>query len=102
MAARLGRALLLAGVLGTAAAGPDLVAELDYGTFRGAYSAAYNISYWQKIPFAAPPVGENRFRAPQPPQAVMGGVYDSSGFFDMCPCRTVCASFDLVNRVAFG
>lgn len=39
----------------------DLVASLDYGTFQGAYNAQYNISYWQKIPFAAPPVGENRW-----------------------------------------
>jgi hypothetical protein len=38
----------------------DLVASLDYGTFQGAYSAQYNISYWQKIPYAAPPLGENR------------------------------------------
>lgn len=38
----------------------DLVASLDYGTFQGAYSDEYNISYWQKIPYAAPPVGENR------------------------------------------
>lgn len=38
----------------------DLVVELDYGTFQGAYSEKYNISYWQKIPFAAPPVGKNR------------------------------------------
>jgi hypothetical protein len=38
----------------------DLLASLDYGTFQGAYSAQYNISYWQKIPFAAPPIGENR------------------------------------------
>ena len=90
MAAWLGRALLLVGAMGTAA-GQDLVAELDYGTFRGAYSARYNISYWQKIPFAAPPVGENRFRAPQPPVSVTG-VYDSSQFFDMCPCRTVCSA----------
>ncbi len=38
----------------------DLIAALDYGTFQGAYSEKYNISYWQKIPFAAPPVGKNR------------------------------------------
>ena len=38
----------------------DLLAKLDYGTFQGAYSDQYNISYWQKIPFAAPPVGQNR------------------------------------------
>lgn len=65
-----------------------LLAETDYGSFQGAYSETYNISYWQKIPYAAPPVGENRFRGPQPPQSIEG-VYDSSQPFDMCPQRTV-------------
>lgn len=50
-------------LIGTISAVPTLSATLDYGTFRGAYSSAYNISYWTKILFAAPPVGENRFRA---------------------------------------
>ncbi|KAK1512833.1 carboxylesterase [Colletotrichum tamarilloi] len=71
-----------------------LLAELDYGNFQGAYSDQYNISYWQKIPYAAPPVGENRFRGPQPPAAVEGVVYDSSQPFDMCPQRTVNGSED--------
>ncbi|KAK3695366.1 carboxylesterase [Podospora appendiculata] len=73
-----------------------LVAALDYGAFQGAYSKQYNISYWQKIPFAAPPTGENRFRAPQPPLPVTNnhGVYDSSQPFDMCPQRTVNGSED--------
>lgn len=71
-----------------------LIATLDYGTFQGAHSHEFNISYWQKIPFAAPPVGQNRFRAPQPPvnlTALYGTdyVYDSSQEFDMCPQRTV-------------
>lgn len=75
--------------LASPALGQDLVASLDYGTFEGAYSKQYNISYWQKIPFAAPPVGENRFRAPQPPLQITNGTYDSSQPFDMCPQRTV-------------
>jgi hypothetical protein len=41
-------------------AAQDTLATLDYGAFQGAYSEKYNISYWQKIPFAAPPIGENR------------------------------------------
>ncbi|KAK3941567.1 carboxylesterase [Diplogelasinospora grovesii] len=74
---------------------PKLVAELDYGTFQGAYSSVYNISYWQRIPFAAPPTGSNRFRAPQPPIPLPdGAVYNSSQPFDMCPQRTVNGSED--------
>ena len=89
-----GRLLVsLFGFLGVVAPGvlaQDLLAMLDYGTFQGAYSQQYNISYWQKIPYAAPPVGENRFRAPQPPVPIPAGrVYNSTQAFDMCPQRTV-------------
>lgn len=66
-----------------------LLADLDYGSFEGAYSEQYNISYWQKIPFAAPPVGENRFRAPQPPLPIRGGTYNSTQTFYYCVQRTV-------------
>ncbi|KAI9155070.1 Para-nitrobenzyl esterase [Paramyrothecium foliicola] len=87
---------LLLSLLTLAAAAPaddTLLAALDYGSFQGAYSARYNISYWQRIPYAAPPTGQNRFRAPQPPLPI-DGVYDSSRTFDMCPQRTVNGSED--------
>ncbi|TVY41690.1 putative secreted lipase [Lachnellula occidentalis] len=74
--------------------GQDFTASLDYGTFQGSYSSSYNISYWRKIPFAAPPIGENRFRGPQPPAPIINGTYDSSQSFDMCPQRTVNGSED--------
>ncbi|KAM3086692.1 hypothetical protein ACMFMG_000817 [Clarireedia jacksonii] len=61
-----------------------LTASLDYGTFQGAYSSKYNITYYQKIPFAAPPVGNNRFRAPQPPLRI-NGTYNSTQTFPACP-----------------
>ncbi|KAI0137013.1 carboxylesterase [Xylariales sp. AK1849] len=80
----------------------DLAASLDYGTFEGAYNAVYNISYWQKIPFAAPPVGENRFRAPQPPLPITDGTYNSSQYFDMCPQRTVNGSEDCLYLGLYG
>ncbi|KAI1864259.1 hypothetical protein JX265_008630 [Neoarthrinium moseri] len=71
-----------------------LLASLDYGSFQGTYDVRYNISYWQKIPYAAPPVGGNRFRAPQPPLPITSGVYNSSQPFDMCPQRAVNGSED--------
>lgn len=86
--------LLLSGFLATGASAQDLVAELDYGTFEGAYSARYNISYWQKIPFAQPPVGDLRFRGPQPPLPITNGTFNSSQPFDMCVQRTVNGSED--------
>lgn len=66
----------------------ELTAALDYGTFQGSYSPEY-ISYWRKIPFAAPPTGENRFRAPQPPLPITNGTYDSDQSYDCCPQRTM-------------
>lgn len=74
------------------ASGQTLLANLDYGSFEGAYSELYNLSYWQKIPFAAPPVGENRFRAPQPPLTINSGIYNSTQTFDYCTQRTVSIS----------
>src|SRR5690349_19168100 len=67
----------------------QLTASLDYGIFEGSYSSTYNISYWRKIPFAAPPIGENRFRAPQPPIPIANGKYNSDQSYDYCPQRTV-------------
>lgn len=87
--------ILLLSLLSCLASAQSLLATLDYGAFRGAYSPAYNISYWQKIPFAAPPTGALRFRGPQPPAPLANGsVYDSSQLFDMCPQRTVNGSED--------
>ncbi|KUI54057.1 Lipase 1 [Cytospora mali] len=89
------RALFVLSVaLSTSVLAQDLIAELDYGTFEGAYSSAYNISYWQKIPFAQPPVGDLRFRGPQPPLSITNGTYNSTQEFDMCPQRTVNGSED--------
>ncbi|KAI0537608.1 carboxylesterase [Xylaria digitata] len=79
-----------------------LTATLDYGTFQGAYDSTYNISYWRKIPFAAPPVGQNRFRAPQPPLPILHDVYDSSQPFDMCPQRTINGSEDCLYLGLYG
>ena len=70
------------------------LAVLSYGTFQGAYSSTYNITYFRKLPFAAPPVGVNRFRAPQPPDPITDGTYNSSATYDLCPQRTVNGSED--------
>ncbi|KAJ4396967.1 hypothetical protein N0V93_001190 [Gnomoniopsis smithogilvyi] len=87
--------LSLLSLLSCHASAQDLRATLDYGTFDGAYSATYNISYWQKIPFAQPPIGPLRFRGPQPPLPLANGtVYNSTQSYDMCPQRTVNGSED--------
>ncbi|KAJ5663511.1 hypothetical protein N7507_004242 [Penicillium longicatenatum] len=72
----------------------DPLVQLNYGNFQGKYDTTYNISYFRKIPFAAPPIGQNRFRAPQPPLKINESVYDTDQTFDMCPQRTVNGSED--------
>lgn len=76
-------------LLNVIVSGQELIASLSYGTFQGSYSSRYNISFWRKIPFAAPPIGENRFRAPQPPVSITNGTYNSDQSFDSCPQRNV-------------
>lgn len=77
---------------------PLLLANLTYGNFLGSYSPEYNITYWQKIPYAAPPVGPLRFRAPQPPLPENSNgsttIYNSTQPYDLCPQRTVNGSED--------
>lgn len=80
----------------------DPLVELDYGQFQGKYDSTYNLSYFRKIPFAAPPTGENRFRAPQPPLRITHGVYDTDQDFDMCPQRTVNGSEDCLYLGLFS
>lgn len=87
-------ALLLSGV-SAASSYPNPIANLSSGIYQGKYDSTYNISYFRKIPFAAPPTGVNRFRAPQPLQPLPSGeLYDSSATFDMCIQRTVNGSED--------
>jgi acetylcholinesterase len=51
--------------------------NLDYGTFRGRESEE-TVDFYN-IPFAAPPVGSLRFRAPRPPlNLTMLGIQDAT------------------------
>ncbi|CBF70087.1 hypothetical protein AN6148.2 [Aspergillus nidulans FGSC A4] len=94
---------LLTTVIGgtNAATNSDPLIHLTYGSFQGRYDSTYNISYFRKIPFAAPPTGENRFCAPQPPLPVRDGIYDTDQSFDMCPQRTVNGSEDCLYLVIY-
>ncbi|MDP4098901.1 carboxylesterase/lipase family protein [Paenibacillus sp. P96] len=47
-------------------------------------TAADGTISWKGIPYAQPPVGNLRFRAPQPPQA-WEGIRDASQFGPVCP-----------------
>lgn len=57
------------------------VVAVDSGKLRGDETAG--VSSWKGIPFAAPPVGANRWRAPQPP-AAWPGVRDATQYGHDC------------------
>ncbi|KAJ5805675.1 uncharacterized protein N7503_003277 [Penicillium pulvis] len=80
----------------------DPLVQLNYGNFQGKYDTTYNLSYFRKIPFAAPPTGQNRFRGPQPPLKINESVYDTDQTFDMCPQRTVNGSEDCLYLGLFS
>ena len=48
------------------------VRQTKYGQGRGVPGEHEGIELFKGIPFAAPPVGELRFRAPQPPESWEG------------------------------
>jgi para-nitrobenzyl esterase len=58
-----------------------LVVKIDTGTLKGTSEAG--VLSWKGIPFAAPPVGELRWRAPQP-SANWQGVRDASTYSSDC------------------
>ena len=53
--------------------------KVENGRLRGLAGSDPRITVYKGIPFAAPPVGENRFRAPQP-AADWKGVYNAFEF----------------------
>lgn len=55
------------------------IVDTENGTVRGIPAADPRITAFKGIPFAAPPIGENRWRAPQPCQN-WDGILDCSQF----------------------
>ncbi len=60
----------------------SVVVQTKYGKVRGVCTKDGYV--WRGIPYAAPPVGKNRFKAPQDPQGWQG-VYDAQRFRAICP-----------------
>lgn len=62
----------------------SLDVSLSIGTFRGV-STTTGSEKWLGIPFAEPPVGPLRFKAPVPIKTTFKGIKDASSFGDACP-----------------
>jgi len=72
-----------------------LEVQLDSGTVRGREHPESDVWEWLAIPFAAPPVGELRWKAPRPAVA-WEGVRDAVEFGNPCP------QWDRVDPVVIG
>lgn len=67
----------------TCFANPDKpIVKIETGSLQGA--AEYNMNVFKNIPYAAPPVGDLRWRPPQA-AASWSGTRDASKFGDTCP-----------------
>jgi len=78
--------LLVAGACLLAGAAQAQIADpvrLDAGLVAGGEASASGVRSFRGLPFAAPPVGENRWRAPQP-VTPWEGVRDASEFGNVC------------------
>ena len=90
--ARLGAGLLAAAaLLACGPRGPDPAPSSDPATRRSlssgsvvGYATTWGAHAWRGIPFARPPVGERRWRAPRPPEPWQGDL-EALDFGPACP-----------------
>ncbi|KAJ8328791.1 hypothetical protein QVD99_004537 [Batrachochytrium dendrobatidis] len=64
---------------------PHPMIQLDYGMFLGNFLNNMRTAQFLGIPYAMPPIGDNRFRPPQPPISIGAGmVYNSTVHGSAC------------------
>ena len=66
--------------------------DLGYSSYRGAYNETTGISSFKGIRYAAAPVGDLRWKAPQPPTQ-LEGVLDATTFGPTCIQGTVGSTY---------
>jgi para-nitrobenzyl esterase len=62
---------------------PDTTVAVEGGSIRGAPTDVADVTVYKGVPFAAPPIGPNRWRAPQPVVS-WSGVKDSTAWPNRC------------------
>lgn len=68
-----------------ARANNELLVHLTSGSFIGEASVVNATERWLGIPFAQPPIGKLRFKAPVPFNNPIKGVQNATKFGDACP-----------------
>ncbi|CAN9340330.1 unnamed protein product [Alternaria alternata] len=63
----------------------DLVVDLGYGVYRGAYNSTTHLNIWKGIRYAASPDGDLRWRAPAAPVVSRNDIVDAIEFAPGCP-----------------
>ncbi|KAI7564270.1 carboxylesterase type B [Hortaea werneckii] len=59
--------------------------DLGYEVYQGYHNASFNLNTWQGLRYAAPPLGENRWRAPKEPEINRGPVIQADSLPPRCP-----------------
>lgn len=63
----------------------SLEVDVGYEVYEGYYNASFGLNTWLGIRYAAPPVGENRWRAPQQPVDNRDEVLQADAIPPRCP-----------------
>lgn len=74
----------LFGALSSIAVGAAPTAKVKNGTYVGVHSAEYNEDFFLGIPFAQPPVGDLRYRVPQPLNTTWKGKRSATEYSTEC------------------
>ncbi|KAI6084841.1 putative carboxylesterase [Hypoxylon rubiginosum] len=59
--------------------------DLGYATYQGYYNSTYDLNIWKSVRYAAPPIGNLRWQAPQPPVPDNGQVTPAVDQPPLCP-----------------
>ncbi|KAI0506603.1 Alpha/Beta hydrolase protein [Xylaria bambusicola] len=65
------------------ASGP--IVSLGYATYEGYYNGTYDLNIWKSIRYAAPPTGNRRWQAPEPPLHESSAVIPAVAQPPLCP-----------------
>lgn len=83
--------ILAAAVLTLALAGQEALGRsyaptvtLQNGTYTGVHSSTYGQDFFLGVPFAQPPLGDFRFRVPQPLNSTWKGSRSATAYYPEC------------------